>query len=71
VIHPLLKHLQADLRFSFLDDLTLAAKLITVARDVGMIGTEAATLGLTLKTNKCELICNPGHLTGKQISPVV
>jgi len=62
VIHPLLKRLQSYLRFSFLDDLTLDGQADTVARDVKMIDREAATLGLTLNKNKCELVFITGQI---------
>lgn len=61
-IHPLLTRLRSELRFSFLDDLTLGGEADTVARDVELIDMEAAAMGLKLNKNKCELFSKSGQI---------
>ena len=57
-IHPLLSSLQAPLNLGFLDDVTLAGQVETVASDVAEIVRAGSEIGLTLNVAKCELIAH-------------
>jgi len=59
-IHPLLLSLESELILGYLDDLTVAGNLDTVAKDISRIQSQGQAMGLTLNINKCELIADSG-----------
>jgi len=56
-LHPLLSALKSDLRFGYLDDVTLGGIEALVEEDVRMLKIESPKIGLSLNIDKCELIC--------------
>ena len=70
-IHPLLSSLQAPLNLSFLDDVTLASQVETVASDVAEIARAGSEIGLTLNVTKCELIAHKKPGGGRHSTPVI
>jgi len=57
-ISPLLNSLLSDLTLGYLDDLTLAGHINTVASDVRRVVEDGRKLGLHLNPSKCEVICH-------------
>ena len=55
-VHPLLSSLVSNLVLGFLDDFTVGGSVTSVSKDIDLIATESARLGLHLNVEKCELI---------------
>ena len=65
-IHPLLTRLSSVFRCGYLDDLSLASEVGTVANDYIALKTEALALGLPLNVKKCEVFAgDPNILLGQ------
>jgi len=57
-IQPLLSSLSSELNLGYLDDVTMAGPADTVASDVAEIIQVGSAMGLTLNTEKCELVAH-------------
>ena len=66
-IQPILNSLRSNLTVSFLDDLTLGGPEFIVADDVNSIIRQAASVGLELNVQKCEIICSPMKVLQEEI----
>ncbi|MCI0557937.1 MAG: reverse transcriptase domain-containing protein [Nitrososphaera sp.] len=56
-IHPLLQNSSFELALGYLDDVTLAGPLMTLANELDLISVSASRMGLQLNTSKSEIIC--------------
>ena len=61
-VHPILSSLISFLVAGYLDDFTLGGSVDSVSKDVDVIRTEGAKIGLDLNVSKCELVHHPGDL---------
>jgi len=68
VVHPLLTSLLSNLALGYLYDFTLGGPLNTVAADVTHIGSKGASLGLSLKSKKSEVISRSGGISHFQFT---
>jgi hypothetical protein len=61
-LHPLLSSLKSDLKFGYLDDVTVGGVAASVEKDVNMPMLESPEIGLELNITKCEVICNQSDI---------
>src|SRR5687768_6731841 len=54
-LYPLLSSLKSDLKFGYLDDVTVGGKVESVEEDVNLLMLESPRIGLKLNISKCEL----------------
>ena len=59
-IHPILLSLKSDFKMGYLDDLSVGGDANTLSEDFHLIQGLVSDLGLSLNTNKCEIISGNG-----------
>jgi len=66
-LQPLLSSLNSELKLGYMDDVSLAGPVDTVAADIAQVAVEGANMGLQLNTGKCELVAHQGFSVSDQL----